>query len=67
MLTSSSQTTNFAGLRKEPTFLETGWTPRAVGALVGCIITALIGLATVVAYGLMGSAEDEEEETAADK
>jgi hypothetical protein len=33
---------------------------------VGCIITALIGLATVVAYGLMGSAE-EEEETAADK
>jgi hypothetical protein len=34
---------------------------------VGCIITALIGLATVVAYGLMGSAEDEEEETAADK
>ncbi|PWN97912.1 multi copper oxidase [Tilletiopsis washingtonensis] len=62
-----NSTTNFAGLRKEPTFLETGWTPRAVGALVGCIITALIGLATVVAYGLMGSAEDEEEETAADK
>lgn len=57
-----NSTTNFAGLRKGPEFLETGWTPRAVGALTGCILTALCGMAAVVAYGMSAQEEEGEHE-----
>lgn len=39
-----------------------GWTPKAIGALAGCIITALLGFATVVWYGWGGVDEAEIEE-----
>lgn len=42
---------DFDGLQKAPGYLQTGWTPRAIGAFTGCIITALLGLATVAIYG----------------
>lgn len=40
-----------------------GWTPKAIGALAGCIITALLGFATIVWYGwgALDEAEMEEE------
>ncbi|EPQ32175.1 uncharacterized protein PFL1_00372 [Pseudozyma flocculosa PF-1] len=55
-------TTDFSGLQKGPKELETGWTPRAVGAFTGCIITALVGLASVVIYGWNDEQEDEDED-----
>lgn len=40
-----------------------GWTPKAIGALAGCIITFLLGLATIIWYGTgeLDDAEIEEE------
>jgi iron transport multicopper oxidase len=39
-----------------------GWTPKAIGALAACIITALLGFATVVWYGSGELDEDEIED-----
>jgi len=43
-------TTDLSGTSKGPITQEsiTGWTPKAKGALAGCIITALLGMLTVV-------------------
>ncbi|GAA6030923.1 hypothetical protein JCM8097_008938 [Rhodosporidiobolus ruineniae] len=38
----------------------TGWTPKAKGALAGCIITALLGFATVVWYAVGGQLDADE-------
>nr|UOP57150.1 putative iron transport multicopper oxidase [Thecaphora frezii] len=57
-----NSTTDFEGLRKGPKELESGWTPRAVGAFTGCIITALVGLASVIVYGWKDEDEDEDED-----
>ena len=43
-----NSTTDFTGLKIGPFPLVLGWTPKAIGALAGCIITALLGLATIV-------------------
>ncbi|BGP27055.1 ferroxidase fet3 [Rhodotorula toruloides] len=37
-----------------------GWTPRAKGALAGCVLTALIGMLTVVWYSLGGQLDEDE-------
>lgn len=39
-----------------------GWTPKAIGALAGTILTTLIGFATVIWYGWAGLDEGELEE-----
>lgn len=39
-----------------------GWTPKAIGALAGCIITAIVGFLTVVWYGHGALDESEIEE-----
>ncbi|GAA6063031.1 hypothetical protein JCM10212_001010 [Sporobolomyces blumeae] len=38
----------------------TGWTPKAKGALAGCVLTALIGMLTVVWYAVGGQLDVEE-------
>lgn len=57
-----NSTDNFQGLRKGPTYLQSGWTPRAIGAFTGCIITGLLGLATVIIYGWKSGDEDDDED-----
>jgi iron transport multicopper oxidase len=39
-----------------------GWTSKAIGALAGCIITAILGFLTVVFYASGEVNEDEVEE-----
>ncbi|CEH17048.1 multi-copper partial [Ceraceosorus bombacis] len=62
-----NSTTDFEGLQAEPTYLVTGWTPKAVGALTGCIITALCGIAAVIAYGYTEQEGSDEQQEAEDK
>ncbi|GAA5959158.1 hypothetical protein JCM21900_001410 [Sporobolomyces salmonicolor] len=38
----------------------TGWTPKAKGALAGCVITALLGMLTVVWYAVGGQLDADE-------
>ncbi|CAO1638951.1 unnamed protein product [Sympodiomycopsis kandeliae] len=56
-----NSTTDFANLQREVPYLESGWNAKAVGSVVGCAITAALGLLTVVLYG-SGTTEDDEEE-----
>ncbi len=37
-----NSTTDFQGLKKGPTYLESGWTGRAIAAFTGCIVTGLL-------------------------
>ncbi|KAE8212202.1 hypothetical protein CF327_g4124 [Tilletia walkeri] len=62
-----NSTTNFGTLRKAPHYFVTGWTSKAVGAFVGCILTALVGLATLVLYAFSGPTDDEEEQEEAER
>ncbi|CAD6939519.1 unnamed protein product, partial [Tilletia caries] len=57
-----NSTSDFGSLRRAQTYLVTGWTGKAVGAFVGCILTALVGLGTLAMYAYSGPADDEEEE-----
>lgn len=40
----------------------TGWTPKAKGALAGCVLTALLGMLTVCWYALGGQLDADEVE-----
>jgi len=57
-----NSTTDFKGQPWGPFPIVMGWTPKAIGALAGCIITALVGFGTVVWYGWGGLDESELEE-----
>ncbi|OCF33774.1 acidic laccase [Kwoniella heveanensis CBS 569] len=56
-------TTDFKGQPYGPFPLKMGWTPKAIGALAGCIITVILGIATIVWYasGELDEAALEEE------
>ncbi|KAK4688038.1 iron transport multicopper oxidase, partial [Tremellales sp. Uapishka_1] len=54
-----NSTTDFAGQPWGPFPLKMGWTPKAIGALAGCIISALVGFGTIVWYG-WGELDEEE-------
>ncbi|WVN89190.1 uncharacterized protein L203_104406 [Cryptococcus depauperatus CBS 7841] len=54
---------DFDGQPWGPFPLKMGWTRRAIGALAGCILTALIGMATI---GWYASGELDEEEMEAE-
>ncbi|KAK8865574.1 hypothetical protein IAR55_000718 [Kwoniella newhampshirensis] len=56
-------TTDLKGQPWGPFPLKMGWTPKAIGALAGCLITALLGFATIVWYaaGELDEHEIEEE------
>jgi len=42
--------TDFSGQPLGPYPVKLGWTPKAIGALAGCIITVILGCLTVVWY-----------------
>lgn len=52
-------TTDLKGQPLGPYALKMGWTPKAIGALAGCIITALLGFLTVVWYS-WGDIDEED-------
>lgn len=55
--------TNFGALPSPPEFLHAGWTDTMIGTFVACIVSALIGMATICWYGFStGETEEEEEE-----
>lgn len=57
-----NSTTNFGALRKEVPYLESGWDAKAIGSVVGCAITAFLGLVTVVVYGSGSSSQDDDDD-----
>ncbi|PWN26507.1 putative Fer1-iron transport multicopper oxidase [Jaminaea rosea] len=57
-----NSTTDFGNLKKEAKFIISGWTKEAVGSVVGCAITAALGLAVVVYFGLSQGEEQEDKE-----
>ncbi|EJU03865.1 ferroxidase [Dacryopinax primogenitus] len=61
-----NSTTDFDGEPYGPWPQETifGWTNKAMGAMAGCIIAAVIGCATVVWYAMNPFQDDEREELA---
>jgi iron transport multicopper oxidase len=54
--------TDLSGLRLGPHPQNNGWHSRGIGALVGCILTALAGMGTVVWYTLGGEISEEQME-----
>lgn len=54
--------TDFKGEPYGPHVLKMGWTPKAIGALAGCIISFLAGVAAIIWYGHGGFSEEELEE-----
>jgi hypothetical protein len=61
---SSRSLTDFAGQILGPYPIIAGWLPRARGAMAGCVLSALVGMAAVVWYswGSLNEAEIEAEE-----
>lgn len=55
-----NSTTNLAGQPSGPFPQHNGWRPRAIGAMAGCIITALIGMMSVVWYAFGGQLDHED-------
>lgn len=52
-------TTDLAGQPLGPFPIIMGWTPKAIGALASCIITALLGFATIVFYARDAATEKD--------
>lgn len=57
-----NSTTDFRGLTTGPYIQELGWHAKGIGAMVGCILTALLGIASIIWYS-MGSLDDDEMES----
>ncbi|KAL0958079.1 hypothetical protein HGRIS_000255 [Hohenbuehelia grisea] len=57
-----ASTTQLDGLPLGPYPQNNGWHGKGIGAMFGCVLTAVIGMATVVWYALGGHLSDEEEE-----
>ena len=55
-----NSTTDLAGVIVGPFPQVHGWLPKAIGALVGTIICALLGMASVVWYTLSGQIDEDE-------
>ncbi|KAG1867396.1 Fet3 protein [Suillus subluteus] len=53
--------TDLSGLPLGPFFQVLGWLPKGIGAMAGCVLTAIIGILTVVWYSAMGGTISEEE------
>ncbi|KAF8632864.1 hypothetical protein AX17_004712 [Amanita inopinata Kibby_2008] len=52
--------TDLSGLPMGPFPQRLGWHSKGIGAMAGCVLTALLGMLTVVWYTLGGSITDEE-------
>ncbi|OBZ77891.1 Iron transport multicopper oxidase fio1 [Grifola frondosa] len=57
-----ASTTDLSGLPVGPFPQNNGWHSRGIGAMAGCVLTAVIGMATVVWYALGGYVSEEEME-----
>lgn len=55
--------TDFGSLPPQPKMFPVGWTGKATGAFIGCLISALLGLASIIVYG-MSDADPKEEDHA---
>ncbi|KAF8521711.1 laccase [Hysterangium stoloniferum] len=55
-------TTDLSGLTTGPFPQILGWRPRGIGAMAGCVLTVLMGMATVAWYAFGGLVSDEEME-----
>ena len=54
--------TDLSGLPVGPWVQNNGWHSRGIGAMAGCVLTAVLGMATVVWYALGGHITEEEME-----
>ena len=52
--------TDLSGLPLGPYLQKIGWQPKAIGAMAGCVLAAVLGMITVVWYALGGQITDEE-------
>ncbi|KAF7291853.1 Fet3 protein [Mycena indigotica] len=57
-----SGTEDLSGLHLGPFPQNNGWHSKGIGAMAGCVLTAVLGMLTVVWYALGGSITDEEAE-----
>ncbi|ESK96308.1 multicopper oxidase [Moniliophthora roreri MCA 2997] len=53
---------DLSGLRLGPYPQKLGWRPKGIGAMFGCVLTAVLGMATVTWYSIGGGISDEEME-----
>lgn len=53
---------DLSGLPEGPFPQILGWRPKGIGAMAGCVLTAVIGMLTVTWYSLGGYITDEEME-----
>ena len=54
--------TDLSGLPTGPTLQNNGWHAKGIIAMTGCVLTAVIGMLTVVWYAIGGALSDEEVE-----
>ncbi|KZS97466.1 Fet3 protein [Sistotremastrum niveocremeum HHB9708] len=57
-----ASTTDLTGLTLGPFLQNNGWHGRGIGAMFGCVLTAVLGMASVIWYALGGNISDEEME-----
>ena len=53
---------DLTGLPEGPFAQILGWRPKGIGAMAGCVLTAVIGMLTVTWYSLGGHISEEEME-----
>lgn len=52
--------TDLSGLRLGPFLQNNGWRAKGILAMTGCVLTAVIGMITIVWYAMGGALSDEE-------
>ncbi|KAG6816327.1 hypothetical protein H0H87_006926 [Tephrocybe sp. NHM501043] len=57
-----ASTTDLTGLPVGPFPQVLGWRPKGIGAMFGCVLTAVLGMASVTWYAIGGQLSDEEAE-----
>jgi iron transport multicopper oxidase len=55
-----ASTTDLSGLPTGPSLQNNGWHTKSILAMTGCVLTAVIGMLTVVWYATGGILSDEE-------
>ncbi|KAJ7636972.1 Fet3 protein [Roridomyces roridus] len=55
--------TDLSGLPLGPYLQNNGWHSKGIGAMAGCVLTAVLGMMSVVWYSLGGRITEEEQET----
>nr|AHD24915.1 putative laccase 2 [Flammulina velutipes] len=55
-----ASTTDLSGLRGGPYPQKLGWRPKGIGAMFGCVLSAVLGMIAVVWYSMGGNLTEEE-------